>query len=315
MQIILEQILILSLIAVIGILAFRFKAISKENSTGLVKVILKITLPLLIFTTFAKTQLTDEIISNFPIVFASAIISVIILFVLSNISGKLLKLDRENRALHSTHSMFGNVVFLGFPLLDALYPGGEGLIYATIFQLGHDGLMWTWGVFILGKGANKQTRHSWKHLLNPVTASFALGLIFMLLKIKIPEILVKPLSGLGHTTIYLSMIYIGVVLAQVKLKPLVQNLRSYILSFNKLIIAPVLLMLLLTLLQKFGLNISGKAIMCAVLQAAMPCMIIISILAEELGLNAKQAVENILVSSVLSLATLPAIYWLVLRLM
>lgn len=310
MQIIFEQILILSLIAVIGIIAFRLKMISKENSAGLVKVIMKITLPLLIFTTFAKTELTDEIILNFPIVFASALVSVGVLFVLSNMSGKLLKLDRENRALHSTHSMFGNVVFLGFPLLDALYPGGEGLIYATIFQLGHDGLMWTWGVLILSKGANKQTKHGWKHLLNPVTASFALGLIFMFLKIKIPTLLLKPISGLGHTTIYLSMIYVGAILAQVKLKPLVQNLRSYILSFNKLILAPMLLMFILIILKKSGVNISEKALMCAVLQAAMPCMIIISVLAEELGLNAKQAVENILVSSVLSLATLPAIYWL-----
>ena len=57
MQIIFEQILILSLICVMGIIAFRLKAISKDNSNGLVKVILKITLPLLIFTTFAGTKL------------------------------------------------------------------------------------------------------------------------------------------------------------------------------------------------------------------------------------------------------------------
>jgi malate permease and related proteins len=310
MKIIFDQILILSLIAVIGIIAFKLKAISRENSTGLVKVILKITLPLLIFTTFAKTKLTDEIISNFPIVFASAMLSVGILFVLSSISGRLLKLDRENRALHNTHSMFGNVVFLGFPLLDALFPGGEGLIYATIFQLGHDTLMWTWGIFILSRGASKQAGHNWKHIINPATIAFILGLIFMLTKIKLPEIVIKPLSGLGHTTIYLSMIYVGAILAQVKLKPLIQNLRSYILSFNKLILAPVLLLFVLVGLKKAGINISEKALICAVLQAAMPCMIIVSVLAEELGLNAKQAVENILVSSVLSLITLPAIYWL-----
>jgi hypothetical protein len=311
MEIIFEQILILSLICVIGIIAFRFKAITKENANGLVKVILKITLPLLIFTTFAGTKLNKEIVSNFPVVFASAVFSVSLLFLLSRASAKFLKLDRENTALHNTHSMFGNVVFLGFPLLDAIFPGGEGLIYATIFQLGHDSLMWTWGIFILSKGANKQAGHNWKHLINPATMAFFVGLIFMIFKIKLPEVVYKPLFGLGHTTIYLSMIYVGAILAQVKLKPLVSNLRSYILSFNKLILAPVILMFVLLLLKKAGLNISDKAAISAVLQAAMPCMIIVSVLAEELGLNAKQAVENILVSSVLAVITLPGIYWLV----
>ncbi len=310
MQVIFEQILILTLICIIGIIAFRLKAISKENTSGLVKVILKITLPLLIFTTFAGTKLSNEIVLNFPIVFTASIFSVSILFFLSRFSSKLLKLDKENTALHNAHSMFGNVVFLGFPLLDALFPGGEGLIYATIFQLGHDSLMWTWGIFILGRGAKQQSKHNWKHLINPATIAVVLGLIFMFTKIEIPKVILKPLSGLGHTTIYLSMIYVGAILAQVKLKPLVQNIRSYVLSFNKLILAPLILMLVLLLLKKVGLNISDKAMVSAVLQAAMPCMIIVSVLAEELGLNSKQAVENILVSSVLSIITLPAVYWM-----
>ncbi len=88
-------------------------------------------------------------------------------------------------------------------------------------------------------------------------------------------------------------------------------MRSYILSFNKLIFAPLVLALILFLVKSLGLNISDTAFICAVLQSAMPCMIIISVLAEDLGLNAKQAVENILVSSVLSIFTLPFIYWVI----
>lgn len=309
MEIILEQILVLSLVCFAGIIAFKLKAVTVSNAEGLVKVIMKITLPLLIFTSFAGTKLTDEILINFPVVFASAIFTVSILFLLSKVTAKILRLDRENTALHNAHTMFGNVVFLGFPLLDALFPGGEGLIYATIFQIGNDALLWTWGIFILKKGANKQTERKGNHLINPATVAFVVGVIFMLFKIKIPEVAFKPLFGLGHTTIYLSMIYVGVVLAQIKLKPLIQNLRSYILSFNKLLFAPIVLMFVLILIKKAGLNISDKALMCSVLQAAMPCMIIISILAAEFGLNAKQAVENILVSSVLAIITLPLIYW------
>ncbi|PLX09489.1 MAG: hypothetical protein C0596_02845 [Marinilabiliales bacterium] len=71
MDIILEQILILSIMTVVGVIAYKLKAINKENANGLVKVIIKITLPLLIFTTFAGTELTDEILINSHYVFAA----------------------------------------------------------------------------------------------------------------------------------------------------------------------------------------------------------------------------------------------------
>ncbi|MDR0364431.1 MAG: AEC family transporter [Bacteroidales bacterium] len=311
MQIIVERILILVIIGFIGWLTFRLKIITENSSEGLVKVILKITLPLLIFTTFAGSELNKEMIAAFPFVFGAAFVSVVVLYFLSKWSAKLQKLNKENTALHNTSTMFGNVGFLGYPLLNAVFPEGEGLIYATIFQLGHDGLMWTWGIFILNSGAQQKSSQSWKHMINPTTIAFLAGTLFLILKIKIPYILFEPLNGLGHTTIYLSMIYIGAILATVKVKALLTNIRSYIMSFNKLLIGPVIVLLCFYGLKKAGVYIPFPAMGVAVLESAMPCMIIVSVLAKELGLNAKQSVENIFISSILSIATLPFIFYLV----
>lgn len=311
MQVIVEQILILAVTGLIGWGAFRLKAFTQEDAEGLVKVILKITLPLLIFTTFAGTQLNAEMIAAFPFVFGAAFVSVAVLFLLSQWSAKLQKLDRENTALHKTSTMFGNVAFLGYPLLNAVFPGGEGLIYATIFQLGHDGLMWTWGIFILNNGAQQKSSQSWRHMINPTTIAFLAGVLFLVLKIKIPPILFEPLSGLGHTTIYLSMVYVGAVLATVKVKALLTNARSYIVSLNKLIVGPLIVLCCFYVLRRAGVYIPFTAMGAAIMQSATPCMIIISILAKELKLNAKQSVENIFISSILSMATLPFIYFLI----
>lgn len=311
MQVIVEQILILTIIGIIGWLAIRSKVINHNSIDGLVKVILKITLPLLIFTTFAGTELNKEMLAAFPFIFGAAFVSVLVLFFLSKVSAKFQKLNKENTALHNTSTMFGNVAFLGYPLLNAVFPNGEGLIYATVFQLGHDGLMWTWGVFILNNGAQQKSSQTWKHMINPTTISFLIGTLFLVLKIKIPYLLFEPLRGLGHTTIYLSMIYVGAVLATVDVKTLFTNVRSYIVSLNKLIVCPIIILLSFYVLKKVGISIPFSAMGVAVLQSAMPCMIIISILAKELGLNAKQSVENIFISSVLSIATLPFIYFLI----
>lgn len=311
MQVIVEQILILAIMGLIGWSAFRLKVIDQNHAEGLVKVILKITLPLLIFTTFAGAELNKEMLAAFPFVFGAAFVSVGVLFLLSKWSAKLQKLNRENTALHKTSTMFGNVGFLGYPLLNAVFPGGEGLIYATIFQLGHDGLMWTWGIFILNSGAQQKSSQSWRHMINPTTFAFLAGILFFILKIKIPYILFEPLSGLGHTTIYLSMLYVGIVLATVKMKSLLKNVRSYIVSLNKLIICPIIVLCCFYALQKAGVYIPFSAMGSAIMQSATPCMIIVSILAKELNLNAKQSVENIFISSILSMATLPFIYFLI----
>ncbi len=306
-----EQIVILAVTGLIGYIAFKAKAISSENNNGLVKVIVKITLPLLVFTTFAGADMSREIVKNFPFVFLAPFVAVPVFFVLSSFSAKALKLDKENTALHNVHTMFGNAVFLGFPLLNAIYPGGEGLIYAAIFQLGHDCLIWTWGIFILNKGSQNKKSNAFMRLINPTTIAFIIGILFMLSKIKLPELIFNPLSAVGHTTIYLSMIYVGVVLAQVKPVSLIKNFRSYVLSLNKLLIGPAIITLIFLGLMKAGLEISEKAVVVSVLQTAMPCMIIVAVLAKDMGLNSSQAIENIFISTLLSLFTLPAVYYVI----
>lgn len=309
MLIIIEQIGILAILGLIGFIAFKLKWLNQEINTNLVKLIMRITLPLLLFTSFAHADFTLDIFKNGIIVFIMSISTVVLLFIVSSISAKLLRLDKENNALHRTNSMFGNVVFLGFPLLDALFPGGEGLLFAGIFQLGHDTLMWTWGIFILNKGAKKTSTSTWRHLINPVTIGFAIGLAFMFINIEIPNVIFKPLTGLGQSTIYLSMVYVGAILAQVRVIKVLMNYRAWIVSLNKLVLVPVLVVLIIKVFQTTGLiHISTEAAGVIVLQAGMPCMIIISVLARDLGLNDKQAVENIFLSTLLSLFTLPLLF-------
>lgn len=310
MLIIIDQIIKLSILALIGILAVKFKFLKIDYSEGISKLLIKITIPLLVFTTFSKFDPNSVSGINYFLILIFSFISVIILYFLSLLGVKIFKLDDKNAPLHKVQTMFGNVVFLGFPLLNALFPDGKGLIYAALFQLGHDALLWTFGIIIIKNDKNSGILKEAKHLLNPVTASFILGIIFMLFQIKIPEIIYNPLYNLGHTTIYISMIYIGIILTKANFKAILINKRSYFLSLNKLIIGPMLVLLIIYFLNSIGLQIDKTVSMTIILQSAMPCMIIISALAQEFDLNVKQSVENIFITSVLSLITLPFIYWI-----
>ncbi len=311
MQIILTQIAMLALMASVGAVAFLAKLIKEDTANGMVKLVTKITLPLLIFTTFAGNETNPEILKNSAIVIALSMGSVVLFFAMAGVSARILRLSRDNTALHRVSAMFGNVVFLGFPIINALYPGGEGLIYATMFHLGQNALIWTWGVFILYSSRNRQGGKAWKNLLNPVTMAFAAGITFMFLPVTIPDIILSPLSHIGKTTTYISMVYVGAVLAMVNPLRVFTNIRSYLVSFNKLLLVPAILLLLLKYAGLAGLlHMNSTAVGVVVLLAGMPCMILISVLVRDLDLDYKQSVGNIFLSTVLSFATISFLFWL-----
>ncbi len=45
------------------------------------------------------------------------------------------------------HITFGNTVLLGFPLIDAIFPETNALLYATLFLLVSSSMVWTLGIY------------------------------------------------------------------------------------------------------------------------------------------------------------------------
>jgi len=120
------------------------------------------------------------------------------------------------------------------------------------------------------------------------------------------------LSGLGQTTSYLSMLYIGGMLAQTDIRGVLRRRQVYILSLNKMIISPVLLILFFkVLLNVFSMNIDPIAFSVVVLQAGTPCMAIIVVLAKKFNADDGHAMENVFITTLLSLFTLPFLYWMI----
>jgi malate permease and related proteins len=305
-----EQLLILGILVLIGIIGTYAKVLNKEVSSSLTKVIMKITLPLLIFSTFAGKTMDKEILSNGILVFIFGFLSIGLLYVFASVVAKITKLNEQRKVLHQVQTMFGNIVFIGFPLLDSLFPGGEGLIYASIFQVAHGTLMWTVGVFMLSKKSEQESTHKKNVLLNPITIAFVSGIIIMVLPFKIPEVIILPMAKLGHTTIYISMLYIGYVLYNAPFKQIFKDYRAFLLSINKLLIVPILLIFLINWLQNLGVfSISDTAFQVIILQAGMPCMIVVSIIAKELGYDENRAITNIFVSTMLSIISLPFLFY------
>lgn len=311
-SIITSQILILALLALVGVVATKLKVITEQVKNSIASLVFNITLPFLIITSVSNVEINKEILNNSILVFILSAIGVTLLYLVGNISRYFLKLKNKKGNIHLLHTMFGNVAFLGYPLFSTLFPGGEGLLYAIIYHLTQDVFIWTIGVFVFNSNKDVKFTESLKHLLNPNTVSFTLGVLMLALGIQFPEYIYKPFYGLGQTTIYIAMLYIGAVLAQNPMIKAFKKPEIYVLSFNKMIFVPFLLLLLIegfTMVADIHIGEIAKTVV--VMQTAMPCMAMIVVLAKKFGSDDLHATENLFLSTILSLGTLPLIYLMI----
>ena len=308
-EIIISQIIMLGIVVIIGVIAARLKIITESLKEGIASLVFNITLPLLILSSFTDMEITWELLRNGIMVIIFSYFSLFFMLITGKISARLQKMKKGTSSIHILHTAFGNVVFLGFPLMDALFPGGRGLFYATLFYLVLNSVMWTAGVNIISNKPDKESTGILKNLLNPNTIAFILGIVLMLSGFSLPGVIDVPLSGLGQTTHYLSMLYIGGMLAQTNIRGVFGRGRVYLLSLNKMVLSPAILIVLFSLLLRLlSLDIDPVAFSVVILQSGTPCMAIIVVLAKKFNVDDIHATENVFVTTLFSILTLPFLY-------
>lgn len=306
-NIIISQIFILAVVVVIGSIAAKVRVLTYETKDMLSKVIYNISLPMMLFTNFLKLDATPRLLANSFTVLAVTGFIIMFMLVVGWLTTRLFKIEGREAAVFRTHSMFGNTIFLGFPLIDALY-GAEGLLYASMFQLVSTIIMWTVGVLVITYGHGTSWRKSIMKVINPNTIATLLGLVFFLLSIKLPAIVVTPLAETGSANTWLSMLYIGAMLTFADVGGMLRKKSLYILSFNRLIFVPAILISVFFLVSALLGAAPDKMVSAVILlEISTPAMASVVIMAKELGADDHLAVGNVFVSTILSVVTLPVV--------
>lgn len=304
-SIIIEQIIKLFIVIAIGYGSVKCGYLSVDYKEIISKVIKKITLPLLIITSMMSKELSSEVLVNTGISALSAVVVIVLLYGVGLLSAKMFRLKEPTKTVHSLVAATGNVVFLGYPVISAVY-GADGLYYAVIYGIVNDLFLWSIGVYLVNKSTGKSTsKEAFKKLLNPNTLSCVVGILFMLLGVKLPKTLFDTLSGVGHLTTNLSMIFIGMVLSTVNIAKIYKRVSMLAIIVLKMVITPVCAAILLS---KFGVN----PVVCGaiVLQIAMPAQTVMSIMTNEAGSDVAYSAEYIFLSTIISIGTLPLVYYL-----
>jgi predicted permease len=280
----------------VGVYGSKRKIITAKISNGLVDILINIALPFMILSSFIYTY-DNTIKANVTKTFYYSILAYIIMIAVSYLL--LLPLKDDKKTILHFANVFVNTGYVGFPILNSVY-GSEGVIYGSIFNMFFVILLWTYGL-ILFKGSfemKELKKEVKKILLNPSIIAVCLGIIIMIFKIKLPGALLSSIKSIGNITGPLSMIIIGAILSNVKMKNYLRDWTIYYGITIKLIIIPAIMYLISLLTVS-----PSKAINTVLIMSAMPASAMTSILAESFDKEKKYAAVIVSVTTLLSLIT------------
>lgn len=298
---IVNQILILFLLMAVGFGLQKKVLISDETVLGLSNILINIALPALIIVSFNQKFSRDMVYEVGKILLFSTLIH-LLLMMLARLPFKRYEHNIQNNLKFMT--IFPNIGFMGFPVLIAIF-GQESIFYGAIFMVPYQILMWTYGQSLF---AGDQNTHLIKMILNnpPIIATL-IGFWLFLLSVQLPFPLHQTIAMLGNLTTPLSMLIIGYKIAQSSLRDILFDRQVYAGVFIRLIIAPVLTFFILK-----GIGTAPLLIGICTTIEAMPVAASGAVLAEKFGGDAIFASKCSLITTILSLVTIPLIVVLLL---
>lgn len=297
---IINAILILAVIILVGFILAKFKVVTVEGSSVLSNLIMKVTFPLLILISMQKSY-SDELLKNSIGLILISLVIYAVLIVIVTILGKYSSLNIDKLKVLKFLIVFGNVSFMGFPVVSAIYED-VGIFYASCFNMFYNLLMFSYGIMILDKGSKLDL----KRLINPGLIATVIGFVFFLTSFKLPYIIYRPLEWAGDMTIPLALILVGINLASIKFKEIVNDKIVWIFCLERLIVFPLILLVIMKII-----GFHSYLLVIPVVLIATPAPLTAGAFAKTYGGDELLANKSIVLSNFLSIVTVPLIIFLV----
>lgn len=308
--VVLQQMIIIFILIGIGIILYRRKILSEEGSKQISGLIINVTNPALLICS-ALEDGPKASLGDLGIAFVSYAAIFAILIAAGFLFPYILRVPKNLHYAYQMLTVFGNVGFIGIPLASAVL-GSESLIFVSIFNLLFNLLIYTFGISLLQRAAARQAKDGTelpaeqisssrlKKLVNAGTISAAVTIIVYLGNFQVPVILSSALSYTGRATTLLSMLVLGVSVAQIAPKDIFSHPKLYGFTLLRQILVPIGCMLLMRGILDNKLILNTMLLMVAVPTANMPLM-----LAKQMDMETESISQGIILTTVLSLVTVP----------
>ncbi|MEL7608339.1 MAG: AEC family transporter [Bacillota bacterium] len=301
---VIEQILILLLACVIGIIAYRAGVFEAGTTRKLADIVINITMPCMIVGTVTSGQETmsaGDVLSAFWPMCLVYVIGAAAALALAYLT----RVKKEQFGTYAFMVIFPNVGFMGFPVVLSLF-GERAATYLALMQIPFSLLAYTLGVYLLA-GKHAFCKDLWRTLLSPALVSPVIGILMYLLGIRLPAFIDGALDLIGRSTTPLAMIVMGASIAAMSIKSIRNLWRIALAGIVRLLAVPVLVWLALRGLVKDDLLLGVITVLMA-----MPCATNTTFMSIKYGGDQELAAQGVFLSTVLSAVTIPLLIYLLL---
>ena len=295
--ILVKQILQMFLLAGIGYLLFKGGKISLEGSKTIGNILIFASLPAVIINGFLIER-TPEHVSG---LLWSAVCSAVLLLMSILVAQFTFKKD----GVGAFATTFANPGFFGIPLIVATF-GQQAVFYAAPFIGFLNVGQWTYGVSRLNGQPLLQGLQPKKRIKAPFVLAILTGIFLFATQIPLPAIVRSCITTVAGMNTPLAMFTVGVYLAQTDLAKMIRRAVLYKISFLRLLLIPAISLLILSLLPASMQEM--KTVLLIV--ASCPVGSNVAVYAQLHGKDYPYAVETVVISTILSILTIPFMMYL-----
>ena len=296
--------LILLVIVIVGYVAGKLEYMGGEVDRRLSNIIIDITCPALILSSTMGGTLPDR--SLILPLLGISLLTYALLTVIAWTMPRLLTTREEEWGLVGFALMFGNVGFIGYPIVGAIF-GHQAVFYAAILNVVNTLTIFTIGVMLI-KGERQQPLFQPKVLVSSPMIAAYLAIIIVAFGIdNIPDVVSQPITLIGNITVPGALLIIGSSMSRLSLRTMLGSRIVYITTVFRLLIIPLLLYALFSLLGFETLVINNTLII------AMPVATYGTILCLRYNRDTTLITEIIFISTFFSVISIPLLTQLLFR--
>jgi len=290
-------------LVVVGFVAGKLGYLGGDFDRQLSRLVINITCPALILSSAMTGQLPDRQYI-LPLLLISAL-TYLVLTAVGFLLPRYLTSDRHAQGPVGFALIFGNVGFMGYPVVASIF-GHEAVFYAAVLNVVNTLAVFTIGTILIN-GGNGDRKHFEKKVLysTPMFAAYLTMAIVALRIDNIPAAISQPLTMLGNITVPAALLIIGSSMSQLSLRSMLGNRTVYATTLLRLAILPVSIHFLMKLLGFAPLvdNINTLVI-------AMPVATYGTILCLKYGKDTTMITEVTFITTLASVITIPVLVML-----
>lgn len=298
-MVVFQTMLKLFLLLILGFVLFKCHIFDEYTNKKISALIVNVASPMLIISSIAGVEGSNKSIVFLMI--GAGILMYIGFIILGKIINRIFPFPKKDWPVYECMVVFANTGFMGYPVLLDVF-GQEAVFYASLIHMAFNFFVYTYAIMCLTKGDDSEFKLNFKQLLTPGIILIFVGIFIYLLDIQLPSVLMDTINSVGSLTAPLSMMMIGSSLAVYPIKDSFTDWRSYVFAFVRLMIVPFVTMIMCRLL-----HIDAYYANITIITNAMPVGSMVLMLATQYNANVKIVTRNIVVSTLLSVITIPIV--------